>query len=242
MRKFALTALVVLGFLLCAGNKVNAVALVDFATDLDGFVSDPFDNGTTPPITYQGTAGSGGPIGWAGTTIDTSSVTVNGPFVGMNKGTNAAFAGDWVTNYGGGGTVLTYSMDFMLDTAMATFDGFTARTITGVSDWKYNNLGGGAVAAGVWNTASVTFDTAWTDAQALTAGWLQVQTGTFATTFANVGHFEFKYTRVMPVSGATQLPNGAVIGVDNLNITPEPASLALLGLGGLMLVRRRTQR
>ena len=230
-----LTTLVVLGFLFGAANT-NAV-LVDFDSNLDGFVSDPFDNGITGPITHQATPGSGGANGWAGTTVNTTGTTVNGPFVGMNKGTNAAFTGDWVTNYGRGGTQLTYNMDFMLDTAMANFNGFTIRAITNpLSDWKYT-VGAGAVAAGVWNTASVTFDTAWTDAQAATAGWKPIQGGTFATTFNNVSHFEFKHARVIP--GGIQLPNGAVIGVDNLNITPEPASLSLLAVGGLIMLRRR---
>ena len=232
-----LTTLVVLGFLFGAANT-NAV-LVDFDSNLEGFVSDPFDPGDTGPITHQATAGSGGDIGWAGVTIDTTNTTVGGPFPGLNKGTNADFAGDLLAKHGAGGgnTTLTLSVDFMLSQSMADFNGFGPRFITpggGERDWIFDNFGAGPVTGGVWNTRSLTFDTTWSNLEATAAGWRQIQGGPFSEMVDNVNHFEMKYTR-----GGAQLPDGAVLGLDNFDIFPEPASLSLLAVGGLIMLRRR---
>jgi hypothetical protein len=37
----------------------------------------------------------------------------------------------------------------------------------------------------------------------------------------------------------TMWPENAGINIDNFQVTPEPASLALIGLGGLVMMRRR---
>ena len=44
-----------------------------------------------------------------------------------------------------------------------------------------------------------------------------------------------------PSAGGTPVsPDIGVFGIDNVNAIPEPASIALLGLGGVMLMRRRS--
>ena len=210
--------LILLGVLLAAGNAYAVV--VTFDTDLEGMVGDTFDPGPRPPYTnndpvWQGSAGSGGAAGWAGCLVMTGGTTVGGPSIGLNKGTNTDLAGDWVSKYGDGGTVLTWSVDVYCDQALPVFNGITPRIISGVNDWAYDGLGAGSISAG-WTTISTEFDTAWTDPQAVAAGWRKIQTGSFSGVADNVSHFEVKY-RVFP-DFTGQLPDGAMYGYDNFAI------------------------
>lgn len=88
-------------------------------------------------------------------------------------------------------------------------------------------------ALGFWDSYSVTFDSSWTDAEAMAMGWLQESTSaSFADTMADV------YTTEIRLSGEGSL----AAGIDNFQLAsvPEPGSLLLLSLGiiGLSLGRR----
>ena len=242
-----IVTLVLLGLLMASGSAFGV--LVDFDSDLEGMDGDTFDPGPRPPYTnndpvWQNSAGSGGATGWAGCQVITLNTTVGGPYLGMNKGTNTDLAGNWITKYGGGGTELTLSIDVGSSAAVAQFNGLSPRIISGNSDWIYDGLGAGSLAVG-WTTLSLTFDTAWTDAQAVAAGWRHIDYGAppaemlFSVNATNVGHFEFKYRKLADNTG--QLPDGAMFGFDNIDITPEPVTLSMLALGGIAaLLRRRS--
>jgi len=81
-----------------------------------------------------------------------------------------------------------------------------------------------------WQHCSVSFDPTWTDTQAIAAGWFQETcTPSFAETMADV------YTSEVRLTGSDVL----IAGVDNFTLVPEPASIGLLALSGLAMLRRR---
>ena len=221
MRKVATTLVAVLLF----GAGSSFAVTVDFDTGWEGFVDDGFDLGTGNNLSWQNNPGAGGDHGWVGTIVTLDGVGA-GPGIGFNKGTNTDFAGDWVTKYGEGGTILRISVDVYCDQALPTFNGINPRIITNIpappADWVYDGLGAGSLAAG-WTRISTTIDTSWTNAQATAAGWRQIQAGSWSNVASDVSHFEVKYHRI--AIGIGNLPEGAMYGYDNISIKPP----ALLG-------------
>ena len=93
-----------------------------------------------------------------------------------------------------------------------------------------------AVGPNGWVQYGTTFDTTWTDAEANAGGWFASDPGvSWATLMQNVRNFFINAPTNGPVG------NTEALYLDEVFIggIPEPATLALLGLGGLMLIRRR---
>ncbi len=74
------------------------------------------------------------------------------------------------------------------------------------------------------------FDPTWDDATALANGWTQETLApSFADLMASVGWLEVRV-----------IADGSmIVGVDNVRIVPEPATLALLTVGLGFIARRR---
>ena len=86
-----------------------------------------------------------------------------------------------------------------------------------------------------WQSYSVTFDSSWSDTEAVAMGWQQqTESSSFAALMSDV------YTTEIRVSGEGELS----VGIDNFRLhssnVPEPASVVLLALGlvGLKLAKR----
>jgi hypothetical protein len=86
-----------------------------------------------------------------------------------------------------------------------------------------------------WKKRVVPMDTDWSDTDAMNAGWLRISgTDSFQDAIANVNW--------VLLYGDSVTPDGTNIGhYDHVTIMPEPATLGLLALGGLMMLRRRTR-
>jgi hypothetical protein len=143
------------------------------------------------------------------------------------------FVGTWITGLTPGETY-PISFDFQADAATAGYNGYPIGLQTG-DDWHWSAS---------WQVANVAdspqgwgstedypgHETGSTWIQA--ADWdgaFHTQSGTFVATAPQMA-FVLKY-RAMGANG------GVSMRLDNL-VVPEPASLALLGLGGLLCLRR----
>ncbi len=83
--------------------------------------------------------------------------------------------------------------------------------------------------------------------QSAIAQWRNVDdaTGAGTSAFTRMGNFDalegavFTLNNIAILTTRQDLGGASLIGFDNVRVTPEPACLMLLGLGGLMVLRRR---
>ncbi len=99
--------------------------------------------------------------------------------------------------------------------------------------WRYDLTD--SFLLGEWTSFSVTFDPAWSDSEAMAAGWEQesLPSVSWGQTMSDV------YTTEIRISGEGFLE----AGIDNyrLEVIPEPGTLILMGVGllGLVALRRK---
>src|SRR5262249_22470085 len=100
--------------------------------------------------------------------------------------------------------------------------------------WR-KNVGNSALGVDAWDHIEEEINTTWSDLDATANGWIHAGgASTFAQTMANVTELRIDFQGIAPSS--------TTIRYDNISITsffPEPATLALVGLGGLMMLRRK---
>lgn len=158
----------------------------------------------------------------------------------------SSFEGDYSTLYSDL-PILTVSLDLQNFTPSNAIDiasaGVNFREGFGATDGNVDvpflAPGGGNVSfpLGQWTHAEFTIDMRWTNAEAQAAVGANVFTGEFSDIFRNVNALRVAFNCATPGCA----PPNNVVGMDNFTMTfsPEPGSLALLSLGGLVALRRR---
>jgi len=99
----------------------------------------------------------------------------------------------------------------------------------------------GAVAADTWYLFDATINpaTGWSITVTEAFGGQNFIGGTAQSTFRSAGGFTNEINAIAIHNSGTQASS---MFIDDLQIIPEPASLALIGLGGLLMLRRQRQQ
>lgn len=253
-----ITSLAILSAGLIAGTTALTSGSADAATLYAGW--DTFDSATAPTVSQVGadttatlttSANSGNWGRWNGGGANASGASTDGTFGNLSNAvaTASTFGAGEGTNSGSNlslnraskpGTItITLTNDSGLD---RTLDGFyfdaTGRFTQSAKDWTltYSGAISGAAANGTLTEADMMAATPaqrdWAvDLTGLTDNnWEAGSSAIFTLTFSGG-------------AASTGTGGGQETLVDNIGITatavPEPGSLALMGLGGLLIARRR---
>ena len=190
--------------------------------------------------------------GWTATESGLSHVTTGGVgntgyIRGTGSGSTSNLAGAKITSGGATGDVNgTYGDTIVVSVDVKIFAS-ASDAILNASGWRVESSGFGWTKTNLfdvpdidlsdWGTLTTSVDTTMNDTAAVAAGWSQsFGSGTFANMWTNVNFWDV-FDGV-----ATTTASGREVGLDNFSIVPEPSSLALLGLGGLMMLGRRRRR
>ncbi len=241
----------------CVGLLGIALALCACQFSLAAY-SENFD--TVNALANPNLNGQVTPSGWQGA-LRSAPIGSTGIFQGNDTvfpsqaGPPTSYAGMNFNNTAGTGTINTFMMTPELLLNNGDVVSFYTRTVTGnpfpdrlelrmSTAGTSTNVGNSAVSVGDFTTLLVSVN------PNLTNAYPDVWTS-FTATLANLpgptcGRFALRYT--VPDAGPTGA-NSNYIGVDTFetsatlqpNCVPEPASLATLGLGLLLLLRRRSK-
>ncbi|MBI4719155.1 MAG: PEP-CTERM sorting domain-containing protein [Planctomycetes bacterium] len=219
------------GLFLLAASPLSAATVPfteDFATDHANWFA---NSAGTAPLVFNA---AGGPDGgsFASTTLNFANLTQPGfsaPFFRGQENFNSsggAFLGNWITD-----GVSTFSLMLRHDA------GETLQFFTRIAMPANPPPGGGVlsfvqVPSGVWTPVSLAIDP--------TNPALQFLEGPgFGQIFSNVGRIQVGINIPPGLAGADRVVSFAL---DKVSVVPEPATLALLGAGALVVLRRTRRR
>lgn len=193
-----------------------------FDADTAGFV------GNTTSSTVVHVAAGGNPDGHIQTRKDLSPPVFDIGALTLRP----EFTGDYAA---AGIVAASVDLNFMTDNIDAAWLRF--RSSTDVNGWRHSLAD--SFVTNSWATYSVVFDPAWSDAQAMAAGWMMdhaidnnvPMSPAFASVMADVYSAEVRIASV----GST------IVGIDNFTLrVPEPTTLAFgAAVLGLASIRRR---
>lgn len=208
-------------------------ATVPFTEDFPSNTANWFANSAgTVPVVFNA---SGGPDGgsFVSSAINFVGVVAGGPPPLMFRGqenfasSGGAFLGNWITD---GVTDLSL---YVRHDAGVPLDFFTRiaaapSVMPPVGGAISNTL---AVPSGVWTPISIAINP--------TNAGLLPEFSNFSAIFSNVARIQIGISPPPALFGANQT---VTFGLDKVSIVPEPASLLLLGCGGLVLTAQRRRR
>lgn len=185
-------------------------------------------NNTSGTPTYSATGGPGGAAfiseshNFVGNVNNDTIVLFRGN--SSNNASGDAFVGDWITD---GVSSFSFDLRHNFSAPVTLFARFASPA---------GFPGGVAVAF-----APVTPNT-WTnvsfDISPSNPAFVSFEGSNFNTVFSNIGIVQ---VGVFVTPGVAGVDQNADFDLTNVSIVPEPTSLALIGLGGLMMLRRRSR-
>lgn len=203
----------VFGFVGTAAGAIPGT-LATFDVDAEGFV------GSTIATTQIHLAADGNPDGF----VQIRKDLLTGFDIGTRNSVTPGFLGDYATAgiHGAGFDLNVFNTS--LDEAHLRF-----RRAVDENGWYYD-FGPVTPDGNAWGQYDVVFDPTWDDATAQANGWTQESASpSFADLFANIGWIEVRVIN----------EGSNIVGVDNVRIVPEPATLALLLVATTVLRHRR---
>jgi hypothetical protein len=219
--KRALAAWLTASSFIIAGSAWAAVPGTVATFDAD---EENFQGSTTATVqVYSGTGGN--PDGHVVIRKDLTP----GFDIGTQNSTSPEFLGDYAAAGVTGGGFDLNVFNTTLDSAQLRF-----RRNVAENGWYYD-FGAVLPNANMWDSYDVALDPSWSDGDALLSGWIQEAGGpSFADLMNSVGWIEVRALN----------DGSSLVGVDNVRLVPEPATLglALTGFAILSRGKRRPKR